>query len=222
MQTFITHEDYVDTAKALDTKRLGKQRVEAYQIIKALLGESNGWIHHPATKMWQGHEYELALYGLTISVEFYERGYDGLNMMQLFTDYMVKLGNRNKEEYPWWAYEHEFRLSHQSNLIRKDPVFYGEQFKGIPNNYPYLWPMDLGNFKLGTYKNGDDLTMALNVNAYLTSKQIAELLKVSPKTISSYKARGQMPEPDKQYGRTPLWKLSTIQNWRNELRTPLK
>lgn len=222
MQTFITHEDYVDTAKALDTKRLGKQRVEAYQILKALLGESNGWIHHPATKMWQGYEYELALYGLTVSVEFYERGYDGLNMMSVFTEYMVKLGNSNKEEYPWWAQEHEFRLSHQSNLLRKDTTFYADKFAGVPDNYPYLWPIDFGNFKLGTYKNGDDLQMALNVNAYLTSKQIAELLNVSPKTISAYKARGQMPEPDKQYGRTPLWKLSTIQNWRHEIRTPLK
>ena len=57
---------------------------------------------------------------------------------------------------------------------------------------------------------------------YLTSKQVAELLGVSPKTISSYKARGQMPAPDREYGRTPLWKYSTIQEWRKDLRTPIK
>lgn len=58
--------------------------------------------------------------------------------------------------------------------------------------------------------------------AYLTSKEVAELLGVSPKTISSYKARGQMPKPDKEYGRTPLWKYSTIQEWRKGLRVPLQ
>jgi hypothetical protein len=41
MQTFMTHDNYVDTAKALDNKRLGKQRVEAYQILKALRGDYN-------------------------------------------------------------------------------------------------------------------------------------------------------------------------------------
>ena len=45
-------QDYMTTASQLDNKRLGKQRVEAYQIIRALTGESQGWIHHPATKMW--------------------------------------------------------------------------------------------------------------------------------------------------------------------------
>ena len=223
MQTFITREDYIDTAKDLDVKRLGKQRVEAYQILKALLGESNGWVNHPATKMWQNYEYELALYGLAVSVEFLERGYDGFNMIEIFNSYMVKLNDRNKEEYPWWAQEHEFRLSHQSNLLRKDPIYYGDKFQGIPNNYPYLWPlMDEYGFRLGTYKEGDNLQMALNVNTYLTSQQVAELLGVSPKTISAYKARGQMPKPDREYGRTPLWKLSTIQEWRNDVRTPLK
>jgi predicted site-specific integrase-resolvase len=58
-------------------------------------------------------------------------------------------------------------------------------------------------------------------NVYLTSKQIAELLGISPKTISAYKARGQMPLPDKEYGRTPLWSYDTIEKWRGEIRPPV-
>ena len=54
---------------------------------------------------------------------------------------------------------------------------------------------------------------------YLTSKQVAELLGVSPKTIGAYKARNQMPKPDKEYGRTPLWSYETIKKWRGE--TPI-
>ena len=37
MQTFLPYPSFVESAKALDNKRLGKQRVEAYQILKTLL-----------------------------------------------------------------------------------------------------------------------------------------------------------------------------------------
>jgi hypothetical protein len=38
---------------------------------------------------------------------------------------------------------------------------------------------------------------------------------VSKGTITAYKARGQMPPPDKEFGRTPMWSYNTIQAWRN-------
>ena len=49
---------------------------------------------------------------------------------------------------------------------------------------------------------------------YLTTTEIAIALGITRDTISAYKSRGQMPQPDKTFGRTPLWKLSTIQTWR--------
>lgn len=223
MQTFMTHDNYMDTAKALDNKRLGKQRVEAYQILKALRGDYNdtgAWVNHPATVMWRNHQYELALYGLTISMEFYERGFDGYAMMMKFTDLCNDLQSGNRESYPWWINHQLLHLTHQSNLMRKNAEFY--EFD-VPNNIPYVWPLDDEQaFRLGTFKKGDNLDMIGNNLVYLTSKQVAELLGVSPKTISSYKARGQMPKPDREYGRTPLWKYSTIQEWRKDLRTPIK
>lgn len=223
MQTFMTHDNYTDTAKALDNKRLGKQRVEAYQILKALRGDYNdtgAWVNHPATVMWRNHQYELALYGLTISMEFYERGFDGYAMMMKFTDLCNDLQSGNRESYPWWINHQLLHLTHQSNLMRKNAEFY--EFD-VPNNIPYVWPLDDEQaFRLGTFKKGDNLDMIGNNLVYLTSKQVAELLGVSPKTISSYKARGQMPKPDREYGRTPLWKYSTIQEWRKDLRTPIK
>lgn len=48
----------------------------------------------------------------------------------------------------------------------------------------------------------------------LTTGQVAELLGVSPSTVTAYKAREQMPAPDVVYGRTPLWLQSTIATWR--------
>ena len=37
MQTFMQQQNYKLVAQELDDKRLGKQRVEAYQIVKAAL-----------------------------------------------------------------------------------------------------------------------------------------------------------------------------------------
>lgn len=59
MQTFLPYQSFSDSASALDRQRLGKQRVEAWQILQALTGASRGWAHHPAAKMWRGFERAL-------------------------------------------------------------------------------------------------------------------------------------------------------------------
>ena len=58
MQTFLPYTDFIKSAKCLDYKRLGKQRVEAKQILNILLGETTkaGWTNHPAVLMWSGYE----------------------------------------------------------------------------------------------------------------------------------------------------------------------
>ena len=45
MQTFLPYEDFRASARVLDRQRLGKQRVEAKQILQALErpGEPSGW-----------------------------------------------------------------------------------------------------------------------------------------------------------------------------------
>jgi predicted DNA-binding transcriptional regulator AlpA len=221
MQTFMTHDNYVDSAKSLDVKRLGKQRVEAYQILKALRGDydnTGAWVNHPATVMWRNHEYDLALYGLTMSIEWYERGFKD-SMCEIFAGIMDEHESKNTDSYPWWVNNELLRMTHQSNLMRKDSSYYAFD---VPANIPYVWPLpDTELFRLGSFKNGDNLTMLKGNNVYLTSKQIAELLGISPKTISAYKARGQMPKPDKEYGRTPLWSYDTIEKWRGEIHTPV-
>lgn len=49
---------------------------------------------------------------------------------------------------------------------------------------------------------------------YLTLTQIAERLNLARSTVTAYRTRKQMPEPDVIYGRTPLWRLATIEAWR--------
>jgi len=50
MQTFLPYKDYDQCAEILDNKRLNKQILEAYQILKVLSGKSpsGAWRNHPA------------------------------------------------------------------------------------------------------------------------------------------------------------------------------
>ena len=75
MQTFLPSESFWLSASVLDPKRLGKQRVEAYQILKVLTGESKGWQNHPAVKMWRGYESALARYAIDVCLVWRQRGH---------------------------------------------------------------------------------------------------------------------------------------------------
>lgn len=131
MQTFLPYPDFVASARCLDYRRLGKQRVEAYQILRALLGESKGWINHPATKMWDGYEAALAGYMNAMIDEWIARGYRNT---------MAWRGTCGLILPPWFGKE-EFHASHRSNLLRKDPVHYGQFGWTEPPDLPYVWPV---------------------------------------------------------------------------------
>ena len=56
MQTFLPYRDFKQSFRVLDYRRLGKQRVEAHQVLNVLLGRTTtgGWRNHPITRMWDG------------------------------------------------------------------------------------------------------------------------------------------------------------------------
>jgi hypothetical protein len=144
VNTFLPFPDFVETAKALDYRRLGKQRVEAWQILQALRGETKGWTNHPATKMWRGHERLLCEYGIAICKEWIDRGYKDTML-----DRFVAVHSLLPEcEVPVWLGDSSFHESHQSNLKRKDADHYNFN---VENDLPYLWfDRMLGNFKVFT------------------------------------------------------------------------
>ena len=148
MQTFLPYADFATSAGVLDMKRLGKQRVETMQIMKALLTGA-GWINHPATKMWQGHEIALLDYQLAVCDEWaVVRGYRDTcadKTIALVREYLpAKLCNNfftsGVSTEPAWLGDASFHVAHQSNLLRKDPEFYGPIFQGVPSDLEYVWP----------------------------------------------------------------------------------
>lgn len=121
MQTFLPYPSFIQSAVALDWRRLGKQRSEAKQIYLALTQPGYGWQNHPAVKMWKGYEESLAMYGWTICQEWIKRGYND-NLTPWFA---VRIPHVHTPEHmysmPPWIGNDAFHLSHQSNLIRKSP-----------------------------------------------------------------------------------------------------
>ena len=135
MQTFLVDQNWYISARHLDNKRLGKQRVEAMQILRVLAGKTKGWRNHPAVLMWYGHEKYLAVYHDIIVQEWVSRGFK--NNMPL----LAPPGGGRLQCLPSWTYSKRLIDSHRSNLLRKDPVFYGQYGWDVGPDLPYYWPV---------------------------------------------------------------------------------
>lgn len=204
MQTFMPYNSFEESAHALDQRRLGKQRVENYQILQALLGkrlitteridtgelrtvyydpemeyeveerdlvegvdyvvttekvyktvdlprsewqvvplENAGWTNHPAVKMWRGHEWQLMRYQEAICNEWVENcGFKDTCFDKCLYLYFRCQPAAEDDQMPEWMGNEALHVSHQSNLVRKDPKYYSRQFPGVPDNLPYVWPVD--------------------------------------------------------------------------------
>lgn len=142
LQTFLPYADFGASARVLDMRRLGKQRVEVLQILNALdMRLDKGWKNHPATKMWSGHSLALIEYGEAICTEWIRRGYRDTVLEKLDEKRWHGLFSSAFVHAPAWLGDEDLHLSHQSNLVRKDPEFYTPKFPGVPSDLPYVWPV---------------------------------------------------------------------------------
>jgi hypothetical protein len=134
MQTFLPYKDFKKSIQVLDYRRLGKQRVETFQVLNVLLNRTSttGWINHPVTKMWRGYESALQLYqNFTIS-EWIKRGYKNNMEFEII---------ENEVLMPSWLGDERLHRSHRSNLLRKDWEYYSTYFNEDPS-LPYFWPLE--------------------------------------------------------------------------------
>ena len=141
MQTFLPDADYQTTARALDRARLGKQRVEAWQILRALQGLTKGWRTHPATLMWSGHDAELCRYGIAICREWIARGYQD-TLLPRFEEHLSTLQEAGRDSgRPGWLGREDVHSSHRSALLRKHPDHYRFMAWSDDPAAPYVWPV---------------------------------------------------------------------------------
>ena len=137
MQTFLPYPDFKKSFEILDYRRLGKQRVEAFQILNILLDrpnkngkKSNAWVNHTAVNLWRGYEKALQLYYNLCVQEWILRGYKNTMKFEITSD---------KVEYPHWFGNDKFHASHRSNLLRKNKEFYSKFGWKERDDKPYVW-----------------------------------------------------------------------------------
>lgn len=144
MQTFLPYDDFVASAAVLDDRRLGKQRVETYQILRALTWPAYGWKNHPAVRMWRGFTPALVRYGLDVCDAWEARGRADATRAALLTFTGGRVpelaGLRRRGQLPPWLGEEAVHVSHRSALLRKDPAHYRPFFPTEPDDLPYAWP----------------------------------------------------------------------------------
>ncbi len=161
MQTFLAYKSFEESAKVLDNKRLGKQRVECLQLLKALkqgqhcmynLAEkkylygnvvsadgyqirSTPWYNHTATQMWVKYPAALISYGMAICYEWTKRGFKdtcGDKISHYYEIFQVY-------ETPKWLGDERLHSSHRAALLAKNNSWYSQfGWKEIPE-INYFW-----------------------------------------------------------------------------------
>lgn len=138
MNTFLPYPDFRESAQVLDNRRLGKQRVETLQLARAIAWEQSRFRSHPAAIMWQPYLDSLIHYGLVVCEVWREKGF-----RDTVWDSLYKMLEGKEVVHPHWLGDERFHSAHRSNLLRKDPVFYGKYGWKESTNLPYYWPTNV-------------------------------------------------------------------------------
>ena len=153
MQTFLPYKSFVNSARALDNKRLNKQILEGYQILNVLHNPDPhaGWRNHPAVKMWRGFEKSLWNYIMCMVDEANVRGIKTENNLRNLLELRNNVSHNWTSAEPAWmddkAIMAKVTTTHKANLYRKDPEYYFEFAEAVvsKNNEPccercnYYW-----------------------------------------------------------------------------------
>lgn len=156
MQTFLPYHSFEDSARVLDKKRLGDQRVHVLQIVNALdASQDKGWKNLPATQMWTGYPVALINYGMVICTEWISRGYRDTVYDKLYERFLNgrfthTLGPNGYTTDTWtdlstaimppWLGREDIHASHRAVLLGKDPEWYGQFGWSEEPRAKVIWP----------------------------------------------------------------------------------
>ena len=137
MQIFLPYSDVKKSLQSLDNKRLGKQRVETYQIISVITRRPKldgtpykGWLNHPCTIMWRNHVTALKFYFNTSIEEWVNRGFKNTMEYETISEDI---------QLPSFIGDERFHSSHRANLLKKQPDFYSKYGWSENPLDPYVW-----------------------------------------------------------------------------------
>lgn len=169
MQTWLTRVSWRAASQDLESRQAVLQTIEAYDLFEYLLGysdESKEAPPAPLQRMWQGHEYSLGIYAMTMGERVHKLGIKDeifFKTHDLFQQWK-KDAKEDGEPIPsWvtppWARDTDVMRSHRSNLVRRWPRQYSPIFLKTPDNMPYVWPLldGKGGYNLNVSKFDKDL-----------------------------------------------------------------
>lgn len=134
-------KSFKQSAKALDNKRLNKQILEGYQILKVLNNPDPraAWRNHPAAKMWEGHEEALFIYIMAMVDEANIRGIKTDKNLANLTELRNKTISHWGKGLPKWMLQRgkidRVVATHKANLYRKDPEYYWKFEEAVRNDF---------------------------------------------------------------------------------------
>lgn len=157
-----------ESARALDKQRLQKQIVEAYQVVRCGTGAVKAWRSHPAVTMWALHLEALTRYAAACTESYNKRGGSGQLVITLANRELDRFHREQPDDAksqllgpPWAVGFAPFHVSHQLNLVRKQPGWYlkslmldGVVAHSVAMAEPYLWPRDDGTLQVGPKGTG--------------------------------------------------------------------
>ncbi len=181
MQTFLPYPDFRSSAESLDSSRLGKQRVETLQILRALELPEYGWVNHPAVRMWRGYTPALVLYGLIFAQVWRERGHADTTAAQMAefapeveADGLAQRDLADRGLLPPWLGDDEVHRSHRSRLLTKDPDHYRSKFAGTAPGSDYHWPPPSDTTPVRRAPQGSPLWVVRTESAEVTGTFVAD------------------------------------------------
>lgn len=175
MQTFRPYYDHYRTARVLDDRRLGKQRVEAKQIGYAILRRMGavkdgrrGWLNHPIVLKWfnNGHPYlaDLKEYFKAMVEEWVNRGHKNT------IDWGDLQGFRDWGSNQRCPLTHTEEVEYRRVLIFKNPEWYVKRFN--PDEIEEVLCTE------PVYINGVNGSLFRNISSYRElEKRIRSILK---------------------------------------------
>lgn len=140
MQVFIVGSP-LETARALDPKRLRKQIIECRQILDALNG-AKAWSNHPCVLQYRGHEFWLRFYKRVLE-EVQKSG--GASIRSKYFNY------RARETTPDW-HTQEYYDQMKRRLYTKDKEHYKQWAYLGTSEENWYWSQEQGSWR--KYVNG--------------------------------------------------------------------
>ena len=146
MQTFLPYADFRASAEVLDDRRLGKQRVETLQVMRALTLPDYGWQHHPVTAMWRGYRPALMAYQEATCRVWAERGHADTCLEKTLLDLgrvPEDLAAYERGDVADAAVERRrgpARARTGRSSCRRHRSTTGALFPDVPDDLDYVWP----------------------------------------------------------------------------------